>query len=300
MFAALWLFPRSKAKFCVFWKWRRIKASRFRCLLMMMEGFNMSRPRRHRHHFPTLRSSLFEWKMYRFIILIWWMSYIEMTNSSSFLLLHSRRKVDSAFSRGLTHFPTLTLKNPPNPMSSSSCHVDLYDFYDADKKENFRISWPFQHRLVWKSGSAQKLRVFWSERKEMEKFQVRTQSKKWWNPTLFLPSRLHSSTMAKDVREEWREEKKGFFALAHSWPESRAQKTRRRRLFVVVSLIPLFFLCSASHPHIFAYDQTTRHFIPTFPLSKMVTSPTTSERMARIKIGERLSTKLTNRFLTLC
>lgn len=78
---------------------RRIKASRFRCLLMMMmEGFNMSRPRRHCHHFPTLRSSLFEWKMYRFIILIWWMSYIEMTNSSSFLLSHSRRKVDSALS----------------------------------------------------------------------------------------------------------------------------------------------------------------------------------------------------------
>lgn len=91
---------------------RRIKASRFRCLLMMMEGFNMSRPRCHRHHFPTLRSSLFEWKMYRFIILIWWMLYIEMTNSSSFLLSHTRRKVDSALS--LSWVDTFSHAHPEN------------------------------------------------------------------------------------------------------------------------------------------------------------------------------------------
>lgn len=186
-------------------------------------------------------------------------------------------------------------------MSSSSCHDDLYDFYDADKKENFRISWPFQHRLVWKSGSAQKLRVFDRSKKRWRNFKSARSRK---NGEIPHSSSRHDfiaeRTMAKMFVKNGERGKERVLRVGTFLAWITAQKTRRRRLFVVVSLIPLFFLCSPSHPHIFAYDQTTRHFIPTFPLSKMVTLPTTSERMARIKIGERLSTKLTNRFLTLC
>lgn len=164
--------------------------------------------------------SLFEMKNIRDLLSRYDGCVMEMTNSSSFLFQLYRRFLRS-FTKSCVvgwHIFPLTQTHPCRLLV---CYDDLYDSYVADKKENFRISWPFQHRLVSRLAHKTSLR-FTSLTLKCSKIILLESSsserRRFYPHFLLLYLTTQKITMVKrDLLMMKRRRKKGFPRFSHSW-----------------------------------------------------------------------------------